>query len=214
MAEDAPAVGLGGFKIKFKFGGAAVAPVAVPEAAPLSAEEAAARAEKKRRKRERKARERAAAEAAAAAGGGSAQPAGEGEGGGGSHKRKRETEGGPPSASAPRPHQLEACLLRLTKLDREGYFQAPVSDALAPGYSALVRHPMDFSTMRRKLQAGAYGSWDALGGDVAQIVANCLLYNKAETVYAAAARRLGAAAKRVVQGYKCVRAHRAAVRLC
>ena len=34
--------------------------------------------------------------------------------------------------------------------------QEPVTELIAPGYSKVISHPMDFSTMRRKLAEGAY----------------------------------------------------------
>lgn len=42
---------------------------------------------------------------------------------------------------------------------------------------------MDFTTMRRRLGEGAYGSWDALQADLRLMFRNCMTYNPAGTVY-------------------------------
>ena len=112
--------------------------------------------------------------------------------------------GGP---DQPKRHLLEAAVAKLSKLDREGFFQDPVTDAIAPGYSSVVARPMDFTTIRLKMRADAYGSWDELGEDVSLIVSNCLLYNAAGTVFTAAAERLKEAAEPIIKGYKCVPMH-------
>ena len=49
----------------------------------------------------------------------------------------------------------------LGELDADGWFAEPVTEEVAPGYGEFVDKPMDFSTMRKKLEAGAYGDDDA-----------------------------------------------------
>ena len=112
--------------------------------------------------------------------------------------------GGP---DQPKRHLLEAAVAKLSKVDREGFFQDPVTDAIAPGYSSVVARPMDFTTIRLKMRADAYGSWDELSEDVSLIVSNCLLYNAAGTVFTAAAERLKEAAEPIIKGYKCAPMH-------
>jgi len=118
--------------------------------------------------------------------------------------------GGP---DQPKRHLLEAAVAKLSKVDREGFFQDPVTDAIAPGYSALVARPMDFSAIRSKMRADAYDSWDELSEDVLLIVSNCLLYNAAGTVFTLAAERLREAAEHIIKGYKCVAPSAARARL-
>ena len=48
----------------------------------------------------------------------------------------------------------------LSHLDAEGWFQQPVTDDIAPGYSEFVQEPMDMSTVRTKLADGEYGTDD------------------------------------------------------
>ena len=219
-------------KIKFKLAAPPEEPAQgaqPPPAAPLSEEELARLAEKKRRKKERKERERAEAAAAAAAAEGGEARAGQLRAEDESvslGKRKRDEGPAAAAAAAPPPgpgrkdpmlrsapwaagaedrpkaNLLDQCLNKLVRRDKEGFFQEPVTDALAPGYSAVVRTPMDLSTMRKKARAGQYDSWDAVAADVELIVKNCLAYNNADTVFAAAARRFETEAEAVLSSYK------------
>lgn len=40
--------------------------------------------------------------------------------------------------------------------DPNGFFAFPVTDVIAPGYSTIIKHPMDFSTMKDKITANEY----------------------------------------------------------
>lgn len=42
--------------------------------------------------------------------------------------------------------------------DVNGFFAFPVTDAIAPGYSSIILHPMDFSTMQVKVDTNEYRS--------------------------------------------------------
>lgn len=55
---------------------------------------------------------------------------------------------------------LEKMLKELKRRDAYGFFLKPVSDADAPGYSAIISQPMDFTTMDRKAHSGDYKSFD------------------------------------------------------
>lgn len=44
----------------------------------------------------------------------------------------------------------------LNRKDQHGFFAFPVTDAIAPGYSMIIKHPMDFSTMKDKIAANEY----------------------------------------------------------
>lgn len=56
------------------------------------------------------------------------------------------------------------CMCSLTLLscrkDPQGIFAEPVTDDIAPGYSALISNPMDFSTMAKKIDTLQYQSVD------------------------------------------------------
>ncbi|CAF5170645.1 unnamed protein product, partial [Rotaria magnacalcarata] len=51
---------------------------------------------------------------------------------------------------------LDHLLRLLTRKDKEGFFQYPVTDQLAPGYSQIITRPMDFFTMRKKINQDEY----------------------------------------------------------
>lgn len=63
-------------------------------------------------------------------------------------------------------------------------FSSPVSDEDAPDYSDIVKNPMDFGTMRKKVEKGAYGKGDeaisAFYHDFLLVFDNCRLYNSDE----------------------------------
>ena len=47
-------------------------------------------------------------------------------------------------------------IVHLQKKDTNQIFANPVDDNFAPGYSEIIKQPMDFSTMRNKLNSGKY----------------------------------------------------------
>lgn len=46
----------------------------------------------------------------------------------------------------------------LQKKDPQLYFAWPVTDKIAPGYSQIIKKPMDFSTMKTKIEEGSYNT--------------------------------------------------------
>jgi Bromodomain len=69
----------------------------------------------------------------------------------------------------------------LRRHDRYSIFAEEVTDKEAPGYSEVVKFPMDFGTMRAKVKNGEYGTGSeaaaALYKDFRQVFDNCYLYN-------------------------------------
>lgn len=57
-------------------------------------------------------------------------------------------------------------------------------------YYNVIETPMDFSTMRKKVDANEYENIEALRKDVQLIVENAMSYNKPSTVYYLAAQKL------------------------
>jgi hypothetical protein len=47
--------------------------------------------------------------------------------------------------------------LHLNRVDEYDIFKEPVSEETAPGYSAVIKNPMDFKSMRTKVIKGNYG---------------------------------------------------------
>ena len=78
----------------------------------------------------------------------------------------------------------------LVKKDTNKWFSVPMNDRIAPGYSDKVSEPMDFTTMENKLDTQEYSTVDQLRYDFKLICKNCMAFNKPETCYYKAAKRL------------------------
>lgn len=50
----------------------------------------------------------------------------------------------------------------LCRKDPSAFFSFPVTDLIAPGYSSIIKRPMDFSTMKEKVKKECYQSLDEL----------------------------------------------------
>ena len=51
---------------------------------------------------------------------------------------------------------LELLLPNLERKDPRQFFAWPVTDSIAPGYSSIIKNPMDFSTMKQKIEDNLY----------------------------------------------------------
>mmetsp|Transcript_2334 Transcript_2334/g.5224 ORF Transcript_2334/g.5224 Transcript_2334/m.5224 type:complete len:995 (+) Transcript_2334:165-3149(+) len=91
---------------------------------------------------------------------------------------------------------LSALLRRIASLDKDGYFQIPVDEVLhrAPKYYSIIKQPMCFQEMHRRLESSQYGSWKAFRDDFELICNNARKYNGPKTKVnkaAAALQRFG-----------------------
>ncbi|XP_054648921.1 bromodomain and PHD finger-containing protein 3 isoform X2 [Dunckerocampus dactyliophorus] len=85
---------------------------------------------------------------------------------------------------------LRSTLDQLQEKDTAQIFAEPVDTTEVPDYLEFISQPMDFSTMRSKLESHAYRSVADLEADFNLMVSNCLLYNTKDTVFHRAALRL------------------------
>ncbi|XP_020481770.1 bromodomain-containing protein 7 [Labrus bergylta] len=85
---------------------------------------------------------------------------------------------------------LNQLIRQLQRKDPSAFFSFPVTDLIAPGYSAVIKRPMDFSTMKDKVKKECYQSLDELKVDFRIMCENAMIYNKPETIYHKAARKL------------------------
>ncbi|KAM9443865.1 bromodomain and PHD finger-containing protein 3 isoform 2-T2 [Clarias gariepinus] len=85
---------------------------------------------------------------------------------------------------------LRSTLEQLQEKDTACIFISPVNLSKVPDYLEFVSEPMDFSTMREKLEAHKYSSVADLEADFNLMVSNCLRYNSSDTVYHKAAKQL------------------------
>uniref|UniRef100_A0A1J3H705 Bromodomain and PHD finger-containing protein 3 n=1 Tax=Noccaea caerulescens TaxID=107243 RepID=A0A1J3H705_NOCCA len=85
---------------------------------------------------------------------------------------------------------------RLQKKDTYGVYSDPVDPEELPDYHDIITNPMDFSTLRKKLESGAYTSLEQFEQDVFLICTNAMEYNSADTVYFRQARAMLEIAKK------------------
>ncbi|KAG7483357.1 bromodomain-containing protein 7 [Solea senegalensis] len=85
---------------------------------------------------------------------------------------------------------LNQLIRQLQRKDPSAFFSFPVTDLIAPGYSSIIKRPMDFSTMKDKVKKECYHSLDELKVDFRIMCENAMIYNKPETIYHKAARKL------------------------
>lgn len=78
---------------------------------------------------------------------------------------------------------LNNALKKLIDLDGYKFFYEPVTEKEAPGYFAVIKRPMDFSTMRRKMLEDKYPYWTIFVEDFELICQNCINYNLPNSIY-------------------------------
>uniref|UniRef100_A0A671QCX7 Bromodomain and PHD finger-containing protein 3-like n=1 Tax=Sinocyclocheilus anshuiensis TaxID=1608454 RepID=A0A671QCX7_9TELE len=97
---------------------------------------------------------------------------------------------------------LRSTLEQLQEKDTAKIFAQPVDLKEVPDYLEFITQPMDFSTIKSKLEAHKYRSVTDLEADFNLMINNCLLYNSKDTVFYQAAihlRDLGGAILRHAQ---------------
>lgn len=85
---------------------------------------------------------------------------------------------------------LDYLLKSLEKRDPQQFFAWPVTDHIAPGYSQIIHQPMDFSTMKQKIDENLYASLTEYIEDFKLMCNNAMVYNHPETIYFKAAKKL------------------------
>ncbi|XP_067248480.1 bromodomain-containing protein 1 isoform X2 [Chanodichthys erythropterus] len=85
---------------------------------------------------------------------------------------------------------LRAVLDQLQEKDQARIFAEPVSIKEVPDYMDHIIHPMDFSTMSKRIDAQGYKYLDEFEADFNLIIENCMKYNGKDTFFYRAAVRL------------------------
>ncbi|XP_060767620.1 bromodomain-containing protein 7 [Neoarius graeffei] len=85
---------------------------------------------------------------------------------------------------------LSQLIRQLQRKDPNAFFSFPVTDLIAPGYSLIIKRPMDFSTMKEKVKKEYYQTLDELKADFKIMCENAMIYNKPDTIYYKAAKKL------------------------
>uniref|UniRef100_H3CMT2 Bromodomain containing 1 n=1 Tax=Tetraodon nigroviridis TaxID=99883 RepID=H3CMT2_TETNG len=85
---------------------------------------------------------------------------------------------------------LRALLDQLQMKDQARIFAQPVDVSEVPDYLDHIKDPMDFSTMRQRIDAQSYSNLDQFEKDFNLIIDNCMKYNSKDTYFYRAAVRL------------------------
>ncbi|KAI7725066.1 hypothetical protein M8C21_018359 [Ambrosia artemisiifolia] len=104
---------------------------------------------------------------------------------------------GPTTTPLPDKKLLLFILDRLQKKDTHAVFSEPVDPVeVLPDYHEIIEQPMDFGTVRSKLDKGLYSNLEELEADVYLICSNAMQYNSSDTVFFRQARSIQELAKR------------------
>ncbi|KAI3797067.1 hypothetical protein L1987_39757 [Smallanthus sonchifolius] len=101
-----------------------------------------------------------------------------------------------PTTPLPDRKLLVFILDRLQKKDTHAVFSEPVDPNELPDYHEIIKQPMDFGTVRSKLEDGLYSNLEELESDVNLICSNAMQYNSSDTIYFRQARAIQELAKR------------------
>ncbi|XP_002163708.2 bromodomain-containing protein 7 [Hydra vulgaris] len=85
---------------------------------------------------------------------------------------------------------LENLHRNLQRKDIYGIFTNPVTDLIAPGYSKIIRQPMDFQTMALKIERNEYASIESFKDDYIIMCNNAMRYNGSDTIYYKSAEKM------------------------
>ncbi|XP_062191366.1 uncharacterized protein LOC133895228 [Phragmites australis] len=100
---------------------------------------------------------------------------------------------------------LLSILDKLQKKDTYGTFADPVDTEKISKYHVTIKHPMNFETIRKKLDGGEYANLEQFEADVLLVISNAMCYNEpADTVYYRQAQAFEELAKR---NFKDLREH-------
>lgn len=85
---------------------------------------------------------------------------------------------------------LSQLIRQLQRKDPNAFFSFPVTDLIALGYTLVIKRPMDFSSMKDKVKKEQYQSLEELKLDFRIMCENAMIYNKPDTIYYKAAKKL------------------------
>ncbi|CAN6469539.1 unnamed protein product [Victoria cruziana] len=97
---------------------------------------------------------------------------------------------------------LELILDILQRKDTHEIFAEPVDPEEVEGYYDIIKEPMDFGTMRAKLQEGMYATLEQFERDVFLISGNAMHFNSSTTIYYRQARAIQELAKKTFHSLK------------
>ncbi|VEV58088.1 bromodomain protein, putative [Plasmodium vinckei vinckei] len=72
---------------------------------------------------------------------------------------------------------------KLIVFDKKRIFLYPVNVQYVPDYLNIIKEPMDFTTMKQKIQNFKYNTYEEFERDIFLIINNCYTYNDKTTIY-------------------------------
>ncbi|TFK38571.1 hypothetical protein BDQ12DRAFT_666267 [Crucibulum laeve] len=87
---------------------------------------------------------------------------------------------------------LTKLILQIKKKDDYAFFLRPVDPSQVPGYSDIVKRPMDLGTMTSKVEKGKYRSLEEFASDLRLVTTNAKIFNPPGTIYYTEAERIEA----------------------
>ncbi|CAL9695158.1 unnamed protein product [Knipowitschia caucasica] len=85
---------------------------------------------------------------------------------------------------------LRAVLRQLQEKDHYSIFAQPVNTSEVTDYLDVIKNPIDYSTMRRRIDDHVYRSLDDFEADFNLMIANCLTYNAKDNFFYKAGLRM------------------------
>ncbi|XP_054710093.1 peregrin-like [Uloborus diversus] len=98
--------------------------------------------------------------------------------------------------------KLRDVVEKLLERDAGEIFAKPVDLVEVPDYLEYIKHPMDLSTMMKKVENYEYGSFESLESDFNLMIKNCLSYNSKDTVFYRAALKMREQGGFILRGAK------------
>ncbi|KAG9291594.1 hypothetical protein G9A89_022013 [Geosiphon pyriformis] len=93
---------------------------------------------------------------------------------------------------------LREALGEIQELDKQEIFAKPVSLDEAPDYLDHIKNPMDFSTIRKKIDGYQYETISEFKADLNLTFTNAMFYNTSNTIYFRTARRIQSQSEEIV----------------
>ncbi|CDW98592.1 hypothetical protein [Sporisorium scitamineum] len=94
---------------------------------------------------------------------------------------------------------LPKLIENLQRRDSYKFFCEPVNPDEVPGYTDVIKTPMDFGTMQRKVDDRLYSHMDEFKADFQLVVSNAMTFNPEGTLYYNEAKRITAWGNRAIE---------------
>ncbi|KAI6127262.1 hypothetical protein F5141DRAFT_1086732 [Pisolithus sp. B1] len=85
---------------------------------------------------------------------------------------------------------LSKLIVQIKKKDDYAFFIHPVDPDKVPGYTDVIKNPMDFGTMNAKVERGKYRSLEEFSTDFRLVINNAKIFNPPGSIYYSEAERI------------------------